>query len=61
MSPTNAIVITRRPRSLCQKRIITITESMKNTKEHQSRYKRFVRTPPKSFFKELFLGDTILT
>jgi hypothetical protein len=32
----------------------------RNTSEYLSPYERFVRTPPKSFFKELFLGNTQL-
>ena len=52
--------MTKGVRALRKKRIITIAESTKNTKEYVSRHERFVRTPAKSFFKELFLGDTVL-
>jgi len=38
----------------------TIASIPKNTKEYVSRHERFVRSPPKSFFKSLFLGDTPL-
>ena len=42
--------------------VIAIVEIFvpKNTREYLSPYERFVRTPSKSFFKELFLGNTQL-
>jgi hypothetical protein len=58
-SSTDAIV-TQGVRALRKERIITIADNTKNTKEYVSRHERFVRTPTKSFFKELFLGDTVL-
>ena len=58
-SPADAIVI-QGVRALRQERISTIADPTKNNKEYVLRYERFVRTPSKKFFKELFLGDTVL-
>ena len=52
--------MTQGVRALRQERVITIADTTKNTKEYVLRYEQFVRTPSKSFFKELFLGDTVL-
>ena len=52
--------MTQGVRALRKERIITIADNTKNTKEYVSRHERFVRTPSKTFFKELFLGDTVL-
>ena len=38
----------------------TIARISENTKEYVSCYERFVQSPPKSFFKSLFIGDTPL-
>ena len=47
-------------RALRQEHVVPIAGTLKNVKEHLLSYERFVRSPAKSFFKELFLRDTRL-